>query len=421
MAAIVRFNQRQIERLEAKGDLFTYSTGDDRLPVGTDGFILTANSAEATGLEWIVLPPGGSDYFVENFDGDLPTVAGTDTLAIGESASSTGFRSIAIGWNSSADDTSSVAIGAGASSEGNGAFQLGAGNNPTTNTLQYRDVTIANATDLFTSFAAPSNYTPADEDSVTSHLIAIDTALGSVTNSPLTTKGDLYTYDTAEARLPVGTDGQILSADSGEATGLLWIDNTDELVKISANDTTSDYLVAKLVAGTDISIVETNDGGNETLVINSLVSNTDEQAKVSANDTTSDYLVAKLVAGTNISITETNDGGNETLVFDNLGTPPTDFNPDTTNNFTLDNTYNYKVTAIDTISGDVTITLPLSPVADGFTTTVYHLPGSANMVTIDPNGNTFRARGTDIVNPDASATIMYDAGADIWYAIGDLV
>ncbi len=41
--------------------------------------------------------------------------------------------------------------------------------------------------------------------------------------SPLTTKGDIYTYDTVDQRLPVGTDGYVLSADSGEATGLKWI------------------------------------------------------------------------------------------------------------------------------------------------------------------------------------------------------
>jgi hypothetical protein len=40
--------------------------------------------------------------------------------------------------------------------------------------------------------------------------------------SPLTTKGDVYTFDTADARLPVGTDGQALIADSAEATGLRW-------------------------------------------------------------------------------------------------------------------------------------------------------------------------------------------------------
>ena len=41
--------------------------------------------------------------------------------------------------------------------------------------------------------------------------------------SPLTTKGDLYTYSTVNARLAVGTNGQILSADSTQATGLKWI------------------------------------------------------------------------------------------------------------------------------------------------------------------------------------------------------
>jgi hypothetical protein len=43
------------------------------------------------------------------------------------------------------------------------------------------------------------------------------------TVSPLTTKGDLYTYNTDNTRLPVGSDGQILAADSAEATGLKWI------------------------------------------------------------------------------------------------------------------------------------------------------------------------------------------------------
>lgn len=43
--------------------------------------------------------------------------------------------------------------------------------------------------------------------------------------SPLTTKGDLYTYSSMNTRLGVGTDGQILSADSTQATGLKWITN----------------------------------------------------------------------------------------------------------------------------------------------------------------------------------------------------
>jgi hypothetical protein len=41
-------------------------------------------------------------------------------------------------------------------------------------------------------------------------------------SSPLTTKGDVYTYDTDDARLGVGSNGQVLTADSAEGTGLKW-------------------------------------------------------------------------------------------------------------------------------------------------------------------------------------------------------
>lgn len=44
----------------------------------------------------------------------------------------------------------------------------------------------------------------------------------------------------------------------------------DELVKVSGNDTTAGVLNGKLVAGSNITLVENNDGGNETFTINAV-------------------------------------------------------------------------------------------------------------------------------------------------------
>lgn len=39
---------------------------------------------------------------------------------------------------------------------------------------------------------------------------------------PTTTKGDLSGFDTTFARVPVGADDTVLTADSAEALGLKW-------------------------------------------------------------------------------------------------------------------------------------------------------------------------------------------------------
>lgn len=44
----------------------------------------------------------------------------------------------------------------------------------------------------------------------------------SAVSSPLTTKGDIFGYSTAPARIPVGTDSFVLTADSSNALGVSW-------------------------------------------------------------------------------------------------------------------------------------------------------------------------------------------------------
>jgi hypothetical protein len=73
--------------LTTKGDLFTYSTVGTRLAVGTNGYILSANSATATGLEWIVAPTGGAtnlSYTASPTNGIVVSDSGTDaTIPLG--------------------------------------------------------------------------------------------------------------------------------------------------------------------------------------------------------------------------------------------------------------------------------------------------------------------------------------------------
>lgn len=50
-----------------KGDIQTFTTLPDRLPVGTDGQLLYANASTSTGLEWKAAPAGGDPLQAQIF------------------------------------------------------------------------------------------------------------------------------------------------------------------------------------------------------------------------------------------------------------------------------------------------------------------------------------------------------------------
>lgn len=73
--------------------------------------------------------------------------------------------------------------------------------------------------------SAPSN--PVDGDlyydtGLASFQFRQNGAWVSLSASPLTTKGDVYGFSTVNARIPIGTNNQVLTADSTQALGLKW-------------------------------------------------------------------------------------------------------------------------------------------------------------------------------------------------------
>lgn len=88
--------------------------------------------------------------------------------------------------------------------------------------------------------------------------------------SPLTTKGDIFVRNsTISTRLPVGTDGQYLRADSSTPEGLRWVDDNTVEVRFNFGDATPKPIVTvpafRVVLETKIVILEPFDDLTSTL------------------------------------------------------------------------------------------------------------------------------------------------------------
>jgi len=178
-----------LSALTTKGDLSTYSTVDTRLPVGGDNQILSADSSTSTGLKWIA-PPGGEINTASN--------VGVGGIGVFEAKSGTNlqFRNIIAGSNKI-----SVTLN---STDKEIEIDLIPGNISHTNLSNIGTNTHANIDSHINSILNP-------------HSVTIDQL------TPTTIKGDLLVEDGINVtKLPVGTDGQVLVADSATSTGLKW-------------------------------------------------------------------------------------------------------------------------------------------------------------------------------------------------------
>lgn len=102
---------------------------------------------------------------------------------------------------------------------------------------------------------------------------AIQTQIdGKTAKSTLTTKGDIYvaTGASTPARLGVGSDGQILTADSSQSTGVKWANvgasTAPNIQKFTSTGTTTGYLFTVTAANATVGATYTNNGNTYTVL-----------------------------------------------------------------------------------------------------------------------------------------------------------
>jgi hypothetical protein len=195
---------------DANGDLLA-ATADNtvgRLAIGTNGWVLTADSTQATGMRWAAPASAYIASTIIDAKGDLIVGSAADAssrLAVGTD-----------GWVLTAD--SAQALGVKWAALPSGSLNV--------STIDAKgDLLVGTANDAVSRLAAGTNgYVLVADSAQATGLRWAAAPDGAIALTLADAKGDLFVATAADtvARLPVGTNGYVLTAASGQATGLQW-------------------------------------------------------------------------------------------------------------------------------------------------------------------------------------------------------
>lgn len=148
--------------------------------------------------------------------GSPVTTSGTISLVLtGSSGGIPYFSSSSVLSSSAALTASALLLGGGAGSSPTALGSLG-----TTTTVLHGNAAGAPTFGAVSLTADVSGVLPLLNGGTGTAAASANAAFNAL--SPLTTKGDVLSYSTVNARLPVGSDGQVLTADSAQTLGVKW-------------------------------------------------------------------------------------------------------------------------------------------------------------------------------------------------------
>ena len=203
--------------LTTKGDLYGFDTASNRIPVGTDDYVLTADSTETLGVKWAASPAGFSDPMTTRGDLIYKNAANATTRlgagTVGQVLTSDGTD---ISW----DDSTGGGVGTSGTPVANDYARF-----TDDSTIEGRSITeVKSDLAIVASDVSDFDTEVANNSAVTANTAKVTNAThtGEVTGATALTITDNI-VDEANLKLPAGpTDDYVLTADSAQSGGMKW-------------------------------------------------------------------------------------------------------------------------------------------------------------------------------------------------------